>query len=253
MNPINIDPWENLKSLTQARIALGRAGTSIPTEARLKLLLDHAKARDAVHDLMDINSLKDQIEGMKLKAEILKSHAQNRSQYLQNPFSGRKLNNESLEKLKTVRSKKDHLVCINICDGLSARAVNEHSVLVLKELLKLIERESLFNISSVYLVSQGRVAIGDEIASLIDADYNITFIGERPGLSSADSLGCYMSYKPQADFSDDQRNCISNIRPEGLSIEDAAGKIYFMLCQMRDKKQSGIMLKDRTEDGKISL
>lgn len=246
-NKVEEDPWIDLKSFTQARIALGRAGTSLPTKHMLQFKMDHALAKDAIHTKLDVKKLGYIIESTGIPWTLLYSKAENRHEYLKRPDYGRTLSDRSNHNLnnKKIITPKNNLISISVCDGLSSTAVNQHAPDLITFLIEAIIKEKLFTIGHISLVQQGRVAIGDEIAGIIKADYNVTLIGERPGLTSADSMGCYMSYKPNLSFTDDNRNCISNIRPDGLSIEMAIQKIIFMLKQMQKNKLSGVMLKDR--------
>lgn len=241
--------FDKLRNLSQARIMLGRAGASLPTKHLLQFRFDHARARDAVYASIDYTSIAQRIEKLGLKTIVLNSNADTREYYLQNPNSGRHLSKKS--KVELAKSQglntSENLISLTICDGLSAIAVNNHIVPVLEEIVQLVRTDKLFKLERVNLVKLGRVAIGDEIGSILNAEYNITLIGERPGLTSADSLGCYMSYKPNIGYTDDNRNCISNIRNKGLKPADAAHKIIYLIKEMYLNKQSGFMLKDRSE------
>ena len=239
------DPWELLKKFTDARIALGRTGVSIPVKENLQFKMAHAFARDAIYTKMNLDSLARWLDHLHYPFCFLHSRAENREQYLQRPDLGRILSVDSFSKLQEASGNKPYDLCINIADGLSATAVNLHSIALLTELLPLL-KDAGFSISPVCLIEQGRVAIGDETGSYFQAKLSLILIGERPGLSSPDSLGAYITYHPQKGNTDAMRNCVSNIRPKGLSYSAAADKIVYLIKESIRLRISGVVLKDMT-------
>lgn len=246
---VTADPWSSLKKLTAARIALSRAGVSLPTAAHLEFQLAHAEARDAVHAALDAECLAEQIRKRGLGCLIGNSAALDRAEFLQRPDRGRRLDESTAEALGQWRQKMDCAsfdLTIVIADGLSARAVRDHSLPILENLITLAQEES-WSLSPVVIVRQGRVAIGDEIASRLSARMVVLLIGERPGLSSPDSLGVYFTYQPKPGLKDSARNCISNIRPEGLSYAMASHKLAGLLRGANERQLSGVQLKDDSD------
>jgi ethanolamine ammonia-lyase small subunit len=239
---IQTDPWAGLKKFTAARIALGRTGTAEPLQAMLQFRLAHAYARDAVYATLEQEALLDGLQQLQRPCFVLHSEAANRHEYLQYPDRGRKLDGSSAAQLKAFNSTA-YDVCIVIADGLSATAINTHAIPVLQKLLPLIDKAGL-SLAPICLAEQGRVAIGDEIGWLLEARLVLILIGERPGLSSPDSLGAYLTYRPQPGLTDEARNCISNIRPEGLYYDLAAEKLFFLIQESLRLEISGVGLKD---------
>lgn len=241
MNPA--DPWAFLRAYTAARIAQGRTGHSLPTSALLAFQLDHARARDAVYSVLDTAALSDQLNAIHPGALLLHSQAADRQTYLQRPDMGRKLNLASRANLQSGENLTGFDLCIVIADGLSATAVNTHAVALVSGLIG--EAHALrWSVAPVCVVEQGRVAIGDEIAHELQAGLLVVLIGERPGLSSPDSLGAYLTYGPRPGLTDESRNCVSNIRPAGLPYEFAVPKIMYLLTEMKHRRLSGVTLKD---------
>lgn len=236
------DPWISLRAYTTARIALGRTGTSVPLEEVLRFRLAHAHARDAVHSLPDVEGLQQQVNALQVPVQVLHSSAADRQEYLQRPDKGRKLDAASAETLSAMAGTGNE-VAIVIADGLSATAVNRHTIPLLEQLLPLI-REAGIPLAPVCIVQQGRVAVGDEAGALLKAKAVLVLIGERPGLSSPDSLGIYLTFQPSIGLTDEARNCISNIRPEGLSYRAAAEKAFYLLRESLRLQLSGVHLKD---------
>ena len=234
------DPWWGLRKFTNARIAIGRAGVSVPTGESLAFSLAHAFARDAVYDRLEVEGSRLEISRLHL-CVVLHSRAENRNQYLQRPDLGRRLNDESLEELRTLAGHYD--ICITVADGLSATAVNHHAVPLLNVLIPAM-RSAGWSLSPVCIVEQGRVAVSDETGATLNAKLSIILIGERPGLSSPDSLGIYLTYGPAIGNTDERRNCISNINANGLSYEAAADKVMYLVSESLRLKLSGVMLKD---------
>lgn len=252
--PIVVEnPWERLNAFTDARIGLGRAGVSLPTNKLLAFQLAHAQAQDAVHCPLEVDALAEALTAALKLSEAplpLHSHAQDRAMYLQRPDYGRRLNDTTREQLQqAAASQQRYDLAVVIVDGLSALAVQQNSTPFLSALYQLLDKDGAdWQLAPLTIVEQGRVAIGDEIGSLLNADAVLVMIGERPGLSSPDSLGLYMTWAPQPGLKDDRRNCISNVRPAGLQVEEAARRFFLLLKEARQRKLSGVKLKDRSED-----
>src|ERR1700744_5261154 len=232
---------DSLKEFTAARIGIGHTGVSIPIKQALQLKLAHAHARDAVYSQLDTEKLSEELKQFDLPILKLHSKANYREEYLQRPDKGRKLKKSSANQLEGFAGKYD--VAIIIADGLSATAVNEHSPPLLQQLIPLLTAINL-KIAPLCLMQQGRVAVGDKIAHLLGAKLSIILIGERPGLSAADSVGAYLTYNPKPGLTDESRNCISNIRPQGLPHKAAAEKIFYLVQESFRLKLSGVELKD---------
>lgn len=254
LSPIVVkNPWERLSAFTDARIGLGRAGVSLPTNKLLAFQLAHAQAQDAVHCALDCEALEAELsDTLGLAASPIRLHslAQDRAAYLQRPDYGRRLNDTSREKLQeAAQSGQRFDLAVVIVDGLSALAVQQNSAPFLTALYFALESDQhAWQLAPLTLVEQGRVAIGDEVGALLNADAVLVMIGERPGLSSPDSLGLYMTWAPEVGLKDDRRNCISNVRPAGLEPEEAARRLLLLLTEARQRKLSGVQLKDRSED-----
>jgi ethanolamine ammonia-lyase small subunit len=249
MNNPNIvkNDWEILNKLTTARIGLGRTGVSLPTDRLLDFQLAHAKAQDAVYLPLDIGKLDKQLKSIEMSYIDLHSQANSRETYLQRPDLGRKLDKKSSKKLIINDTRYD--LAIVIVDGLSSLAIHENAVNFLKKLTNVLHQDSQdWSLAPLTIVKQGRVAIGDEIGERLNANTVLVLIGERPGLSSPDSLGLYMTWEPKVGLKDSNRNCISNIRSKGLSYEEAAKKAFYLLVKSRELKFSGVELKERSSD-----
>jgi len=250
------NPWSVLREYTDARIGLGRAGVSIPTSHSLDFLLAHAQAQDAVHLPLDVETVVEQLEDANLYQEIftpilLHSQAVNRTIYLQRPDLGRKLDKKSIDILKKVNTLKEEKydLSIVVVDGLSSLAIKENASIFIKKLVEVLDTDSEnWNIAPITIVQQGRVAIGDEVGQILNSKTSIVLIGERPGLSSPDSMGLYLTYNPKVGLTDESRNCISNIRIEGLSYEEGIKKTMYLLKESRRLELSGVNLKDRTSN-----
>ncbi|HYL37598.1 MAG TPA: ethanolamine ammonia-lyase subunit EutC [Bryobacteraceae bacterium] len=227
-----------LRDFTPARVEIGRAGHSLPTRELLDFQLAHARARDAVQLALDVNSLALELKQKQIDCVTLASAAPDRLTYLHRPDLGRRLNAESRARLASVKPGCD--AAFIIADGLSALAVHRHAAALLECVLAQLD----WRIAPVAIVEQGRVAIGDEIGELLKAQLSIVLIGERPGLSSPDSLGVYLTWQPRQGRTDAERNCISNIRSEGLSYQLAARKLLFLMNESRRLKLSGVNLKE---------
>lgn len=235
------DYWDGLAQFTNARIALGRVGGSLPTSQLIAFNLAHAMARDAVYDQPNFQELADKIANIGLSTKMLQSQAKDRDTYLQRPDLGRRANRDDLASLKLmVNELKD--IAIIVADGLSGKAINHHAFLLIQELVKLIPE---YTLAPICLVSNGRVAIGDEIGEALGAKLTLILIGERPGLSSPDSLGVYLTFQPKIGNTDEARNCISNIHQNGITIQLAAAKCAYLLKESFAKGISGVLLKDQ--------
>jgi ethanolamine ammonia-lyase small subunit len=238
------DVWRSLRSFTNARIALGRTGVASPLKEVLDFRMCHAHARDAVFSIMRVNEFFEAFQQFQFPVINVRSKAKDRAEYLQRPDHGRKLDDISINKLKNESSYSAD-VAIVIADGLSATAINDHAFPVLVKLIPFL-KQSLLTIAPVVIAEQARVAIADEIASLLNARLSVILIGERPGLSSPDSMGAYITYQPFPGKTDESRNCISNIRPQGLTYDLAAEKIAKLVRASLQLNISGVMLKDDT-------
>jgi ethanolamine ammonia-lyase small subunit len=245
--PTVANPWENLRRFTRARIALGRAGTSLPTEPHLEFQLAHARARDAVHHPLAIEPLRAALVQRGREVIALRSAAGDRMIYLQRPDQGRRLDHDSRHRLeeRVSRSKEGFDAAFVVADGLSAFAIEENAVPFLDAMLAKLDLAG-WRIAPMVIVEQGRVAVGDEVGEVLGAGMMAILIGERPGLSSPDSMGIYLTYNPRVGTTDAQRNCISNIRREGMSCELAARKLHYLMSEARRRKLTGVNLKDES-------
>lgn len=242
------NPWLELRRLTPARIALGRTGTSVPTGAQLDFQFAHAQARDAVHLPFDHAGLGAQLAERGRESVLLHSAATDRNSYLQRPDLGRKLSDESAQTLRAFAQAHPGGVdlAIVVADGLSALAVHRHTMPFLERMEEQITAEG-WSVSPVILVEQGRVAVADEIGERLGAKMVVILIGERPGLSSPDSLGLYFTYNPKVGLTDAYRNCISNVRLEGLSYGMAAHRLLYLMREACRRQLSGVNLKDEAQ------
>lgn len=243
--------WTALRRFTDARIALGRAGASLPTAPLLAFTLAHAQARDAVHAPLDTEALMREIESRALASIEVHSAAQSREQYLRRPDLGRMLDAPSaayLAQRAASDSVRPDLVFV-IADGLSAKAAASHALPFID---RTVARLAGWQFGPIVVATQARVAIGDAIGELMNADMVAVLIGERPGLSSPASLGVYLTYRPRVGRTDAQRNCISNVRPEGLDYDAAAFKLAHLLEAARTRRLTGVGLKDESVwEGKV--
>jgi ethanolamine ammonia-lyase small subunit len=242
------NPWLELRRLTPARIALGRTGTSMPTRAQLDFQYAHAQARDAVHLPFDHKALSSQLAERGRESILLHSAAIDRNSYLQRPDLGRKLSDESAKILRDYAAAHPGGVdlAIVVADGLSALAVHRHTLPFLARLEEQMGAEN-WSLAPVILVEQGRVAVADEVGELLGAKMTVILIGERPGLSSPDSLGLYFTYNPKVGLTDAYRNCISNVRLEGLSYGMAAHRLLYLMREACRRQLSGVNLKDEAQ------
>ena len=240
------DPWAFMREFTQARIALGHAGGSLPTQALLEFRLAHAKARDAVYHELDLEHLQQALQPLSLPQIRVNSMAQNRITYLQRPDLGRRLHPDSRQTLSNASNnttKPD--VVFMIGDGLSAIAIEQHASALLAASIPALIQQG-WRLGPLVLAQQARVALGDEVGAALGAQLVVVIIGERPGLSSPDSVGVYLTYAPRRGRMDAERNCISNIRPHGLPMADAAHKLIYLIDQALQRRLSGIDLKDES-------
>ncbi len=235
------DPFDHLRGLTAARIGLGRTGVSLPTQRVLEFQMAHAQARDAIHAPLDVSKVVSELAD--LAPVAVESRAVDRRAYLERPDAGRRLSDASRERLMGPCE-----VALVLGDGLSARAAQEHGPAMVRALRAATPD---WGWSPPVIATMARVALGDEIAAALGADLVVMLIGERPGLSSPDSLGAYIAFAPQpAVTTDAQRNCVSNIRPAGLPIAEAVRKIVAISTLARRLRQTGVALK---EDDALAL
>jgi ethanolamine ammonia-lyase small subunit len=229
-----------LRDFTTARVALGRVGASLPTRELLEFQLAHARARDALCALLDPHALALQIQPFAGECLVAHSAARDRADYLRRPDLGRRLDDESSIRLADRKGEFD--AAFVVADGLSALAVERHAAPMLETMLPLLDPRD-WKLAPVTIVKQGRVAVADDVAHCLGATLAVILIGERPGLSSPDSLGIYLTWNARPGLTDADRNCISNIRAEGLSYSAAAHTLRFLMTESRRRKISGVGLK----------
>lgn len=247
------DPWAELRRHTAARIALGRAGTSLPTAPHLEFQFAHAKARNAVWRDLGTEEMLARLERLGPDILLLHSQAVDRVAYLQRPDAGRVLDEPSRARLDcAARVAGACDIALVIGDGLSARAIEENALPLLTALLPLLAEQGR-TIGPISVVRQARVAVGDEIGHRLGARLVVVLIGERPGLSSPDSLGLYLTLAPRPGLTDEARNCISNVRNDGLKPPRAAAKLAYLVAEAFRRNLSGVLLKDEEESAGPSL
>ena len=259
MPTVTANPWAALRAFTAARIALGRAGTSLPTAAHLDFQLAHARARDAVDVALDPAPLAASLGEAWPQASpclLLHSAATDRRHYLQRPDLGRRLDPASVDVLdafaqgpapalnQDVETRPYDLALV-VADGLSAQAITQNAAPFLAHLRQHLASAE-WRVAPICIAAQARVALGDEIGQRLGAKAVVMLIGERPGLSSPDSMGLYLTWMPRVGLTDASRNCISNVRPAGLGFDAAAFKLSHLLNQARQRQLSGVDLKDET-------
>jgi ethanolamine ammonia-lyase small subunit len=254
------DPWSDLRAYTAARLALGRCGASLPTGEILRLGLAHAQARDAVQRQLDVGAFALRLQDAGLQALQVASAASDRTRFLLRPDLGRRLCEESRALLASAADRERAAplaaeaggidLLLVVADGLSVPAV-ERNGLPMLEAIRRIAPDG-WRIGPVVVATQARVALGDEIGGLLGAALVAILIGERPGLSSPDSLGVYLTWQPRPGRHDGERNCISNIRPEGLGYDAAARRLWWLCAQARQLRLTGVRLKDRSGEGQIT-
>ncbi|MEO1869044.1 ethanolamine ammonia-lyase subunit EutC [Cobetia amphilecti] len=254
------NPWQRLGQFTDARIGLGRAGISLPTNRSLEFQLAHARAQDAVHLPLEIPRLIEdlnQLTALEHAPQIqrLHSRAVDRTTYLQRPDYGRRLDEDSRQQLSALDAQPADLAIV-VVDGLSSLAVQNNAAPFIAALLEALAEDGpdAWSLAPISVVEQGRVAIGDEVGELLNARAVLVMVGERPGLSSPDSLGLYLTWQPRVGLSDASRNCISNVRPAGLDFAMAAQRLHYLLREAHKLGLTGVGLKDRSgetalEDG----
>lgn len=291
-----VNPWAALRRFTAARIALGRVGVSQPTAPQLAFQLAHARARDAVHQALDVAPLLEGLQELSGQPALaLHSAAASRDIYLQRPDLGRRLDAASRQLLQQygqlqpqpsaaqsqpqtqpqpqtqtqpqslaaqpqpsaaqsppLPAAGSYDLAFVIADGLSALAIEQNVLPFLRCLTARLALEE-WTIAPPAVVLQGRVAVGDEVGELLGARAVLVLVGERPGLSSPDSMGLYLTWAPRVGLTDASRNCISNVRPAGLTWEAAAFKLHYLLSEARRRQLSGVALKDETLDDDPAL
>ncbi|MHA4868324.1 ethanolamine ammonia-lyase subunit EutC [Duganella sp. PWIR1] len=282
--PVVSNPWQSLRRFTAARIALGRAGVSQPTASQLAFQLAHAQARDAVHLALEPEALAVALSAAcGLPCVSLHSAARDRLVYLQRPDLGRQLDEASRARLAALHPAAATMptaaaapapapaftaiaagaqaqrpaaarydVAFVVADGLSALAIEQNAAPFLAALMTRLAPEQ-WRIAPITIVQQGRVAVGDEVAHLLNANAVVVLIGERPGLSSPDSMGLYLTHAPHPGLTDASRNCISNVRAAGLTFDAAAFKLHYLLSESRRRQLSGVALKDETANESATL
>jgi ethanolamine ammonia-lyase small subunit len=231
----------HLRQFTPARIGLGRAGSGQSTTAALKFLADHARARDAVHIPLDFAPLEQRLRCQGWSTVRVHSAARDRTEYLRRPDLGRRLSREGRALLQGQATDND--IVMIAADGLSSSAISDN-LTPLAERLRVLLLARRLTLGPFVLVEQGRVAVGDEIGELLNARLAIVLIGERPGLSAADSIGAYVTWRPCVGTMDSRRNCVSNIRPAGLPIEDAAEQIDALAGRALWHSTTGVALNE---------
>jgi len=239
------DPWTQLRQLTAARIALGRAGGSLPTAPQLEFQLAHARARDAVQLAFDAAGVERRLQESGRSVQRVHSEAESRGVYLRRPDLGRRLDDSSRAVLTQLSAEvgSGYDAAFVVADGLSPLAIHRHAVAVLQLVWPALTQAG-WRLAPVLVAEQSRVALGDEIGVLLGAEQLAILIGERPGLSAADSLGIYLTYAPRSGRSDAERNCISNIRPEGLGYHEAAQSLVQLMTRARRLRLTGVGLRD---------
>jgi len=242
--------WDQLRKFTQARIGVGRKGYALPTHELLRLQLDHAQARDAIHWPWKLDVFQKTLRREKIPQLVLATAVHDRAEYLLRPDLGRVLSVASRKLLtkKFPKTKSQMDVVIAVSNGLSSSAVNVHAAKLVSSLWKGLKREG-YRIAPVILAENARVAVSDEIGALTRARLSIIVLGERPGLSSVDSLAVYLTFAPRVGNTDAQRNCVSNIRPpDGLDYQSAVRKTLFLVREAIRRELSGVELKEETSE-----
>jgi ethanolamine ammonia-lyase small subunit len=237
-------PLDRLREMTPARVGLGRAGASMPTQALLGFTLDHARARDAVHASFDVAGLAAGLSGLGIAPLEVSSQARSRRDYLRRPDLGRMLDPASRQMLEGHSGVSGRLAVV-VGDGLSPAAVNVHAVELMRHVLPQLAAGNV-EIAATVLASGARVALGDEIGAVLGSSMLLMLIGERPGLSAPDSLGAYLTFAPRIGRTDAERNCVSNIHRAGLSYQEAAFRIAWLVREGLARQITGVALKDES-------
>lgn len=242
-----LDPWNGLRRFTDARIGLGRSGSAMPTREVLAFTMAHAQARDAVMTALAWTPIELGIAAIGLETVQVVSAVSDRGEYLRRPDLGRKLSANSRQDILQVAAKLDQPpdLVIVVGDGLSSKAVDANIVSILTALQPHVQKVG-WRLAPIVLANDARVALGDEVGELLGAKASLVLIGERPGLSSPDSLGAYLTYRPRVGLKDAERNCISNIRARGLSYDEAAFKMVWLLKEAFRRQMTGVELKDES-------
>lgn len=238
------DPWIRLRRFTEARIGLGRSGTGMPTREVLKFSMAHAEARDAVRTPIDWSSIEQGLAALELHGVRVASQATDRDSYLRRPDLGRRLSPGSRETLAALVPAQPELLLI-VADGLSSTAVAANALPTIAALLPHVQRNG-WRLGPVLLASQARVALSDEAGERLNSRAVLMLIGERPGLSSPDSLGAYLTWDPRVGRKDGERNCVSNIRAGGLGADEAAFKIEWLMREAFRRRLTGVQLKEES-------
>jgi ethanolamine ammonia-lyase small subunit len=240
------DPWDSLRAHTQARVALGRSGVSLPTHELLRFGHAHALARDAVHLPLDLAALREQLHAQGWPTLSVHSAAPDRATYLLRPDLGRRLDEASAAALNEHAAPAGgNDIQLVVADGLSSLAVSRHAAPLIAQVRA--QAPPTWRFGPIVVAQQARVALGDPIGELLRARLVVVLIGERPGLSSPDSLGVYLTWSPRRGRNDAERNCISNVRPEGLGYLQAAHKLLWLCREAQRLQLSGVSLKDRSD------
>ncbi len=242
--PVPADPWAALRRHTPARIALGRSGGSLPTAELLRFSAAHARARDAVHVPLDTEAVTRDLAALGFAPLQVASEAATREEYLRRPDLGRRLRSDDTQRLRDASSGPADLAVV-LGDGLSALAVMQHAPAVLAALRDALSADPQpLRWAPVVVARQARVALADPIGAALQARVVLILLGERPGLSAADSLGAYLTHDPMPGRTDAERNCVSNIRPQGLAPAAAGRRLAWLLRESLRRRLSGIALKD---------
>ncbi|MEJ7688898.1 MAG: ethanolamine ammonia-lyase subunit EutC, partial [Variovorax sp.] len=237
-------PWLDWRSATPARLALGRAGAGMPTDEVLRFGWAHAMARDAIHAPLDAQALQADLQAAGWDVAQVRSRAPDRTAYLRRPDLGRQLDDGDAQRLRDVAGAPCD-ICIVIGDGLSSLAVARHAMPLLIALRP--QLDTGLRLSPIVIATQARVALADEVAEPFGARLSIMLIGERPGLSSPDSLGIYITHSPRRGRHDAERNCISNVRPDGLPCDVAASRLAWLVREAFRRGLTGVDLKDESD------
>lgn len=244
---VTAQPWASLRRHTAARIGLGRAGASLPTAAHLAFQQAHGEARDAVHLPLDLAPLLAGLQALGEAPRQVSSRAVDRRVYLQRPDLGRRLSEASARALATPDPAVVDLAFV-LADGLSALALQRQALPLFQALRERLVAEGGWTWAPPVVAVQARVALGDEVGALLKARCVVVLIGERPGLSAPDSLGVYFTWAPGVGRVDAERNCLSNVRPQGLAPAAAAAKLHALLSEARRRQLTGVALKDEQDD-----